>query len=901
MIRETRMFDKVFHKALMLASGMLVVVAPLHAADQTDAGVAATEPASSQSPSGGDAGETSDLGKVVVHSTRPTLKPLQEQQDVPKSVSVVSGAELENLDALNVTDILKRIGNVQWNYGNPKTGSLSIRGVSAGSTEQIDPSLGVVVDGVPYAYTALASALDYVDVASVEVARGPQGSTGGKNTSMGTITVTSNEPSFTPEAHGSLIIGQDNAVVNQAAVGGPAIDDLLAWRATFYRNEQQGSYNNSYADNQNRLSWQNSDRTFGRLQFLLTPTDDLSVLVSTYSKPKGIEFVNGLSVKLQQPAFYADGKPTYIANGLPGATNTIQNKLTRSYFTAENLFSYQDYLAQPIAEDDDKGIQNASNGTFARVRWNLGGQTLQSTTAYEYNFFQASNDDGTPFNVTTDGGLYTHYEQKSEELSLTSKPGGWLDYRTGLFYIQTSSDANTRNRYGADAGAYNANAAQYTTLDANASGVELLVNSLDRVYTTSTVYTSNKSAAAFGQLDWHLAQPLTLTTGLRFTREDRQTSANKLVADDGFGAALDPAAYGGFASNASTGVLVAGANSTAQLNLADALANQYFGAAITAVPGEAYASLTAAQLKQVASAKALRNSIAYTTGLYDTLTAEPYKGTLTTGNISLSYKFDADRTGYISWQHGAKAGISQIVTIRGLPTSLLAAPESSNAYELGLKGNYFNHSLLVNADVFVDDLRNYQQSVGIYDAVLSAQNGTATYDTVTGNAPLVRIGGVEVDAAYTGIRRLTLRFAGAYNDAFYKDDIQLAQPVERGDSTSSTYDAKGQALGNAPHFTGNLSGEYTVPVFADKVFHTNINYHYTSRFHSDAANSIYAVVDGYGLTDFGIGIGRQDRRFDVNLLVKNLFNTSYRFSQTWTSYVPGLPRWYGVAVTADVY
>lgn len=870
---------------LLLGGGLLLAASQARAADDL--------------ADGADAGDA--LESVVVSTRNATVKQLEAEKDVPKSVSVVTGAELEKLDALNVTDVLKRIGNVQWNYGNPKTGSLSIRGVSAGSSEQIDPSLGVVVDGVPYAYVALASAADYVDIASVDVTRGPQGSTGGKNTSMGTITITSNLPSFTPESHGSVTLGQGNAVIAQAALGGPVIDDLVAWRGTFYRNQQQGPYNNSYADNTGRNSWGNSDRTFGRVQFLLKPTDAFSGLVSFNIKPKGIEFVNGMSVKLQQPYVYADGAPAYIANGLPNATNTIQNKLNRSYFTAESSFSYQDYLNQLVAEDDDKGIQNGSDGGFVKLDWEVLNHRIESVSAYEYNFFQASNDEGTPFNVTTDSGLYVHYRQVSEELSLSSQPGGFIDYKTGLFFIKTRSDANSRTRYGSDSGAYYVTDPQYTTLNANASGVELLTNSLNRTYATNTTYTDNTSAAAFGQINWHLSDPLTLTTGLRFTNEDRKTSVSKLVQDDGFGAALDPALNGGFAST-TTGALGSG-NSVAQLSLADALAHQYFGTTITGTPGAAYGSLNAAQLKQVAAAKAVRASQAFN-GLYPITAAQPYRGTLTTGNVSLTYKLNEALTSYLSWQHGAKAGIAQIsgVDKNLIPISRLVAPESSNDYELGVKGNFLQGALIVNADIFLDRLKNYQQSVTIFDPVLTAQNaGVSTYTAITGNAPLVEIKGLELDAAYIAIPHVVLRFAGAYNHAVYKDSVLLAQPVENGDLAQKFYDAKGQTLPNAPKLTGNLSADFELPVFTNKVLHSNVNYHYSSAFNSDASNSAYAEVKGYGLVDLGVGFGRRDGRFDVNLLVKNAFNTSYRYSSTWTSYVPGLPRWFGVAFSGSIY
>lgn len=162
---------------LLFAAGLSL------AALQASAAETGAEPATEQE-------ETNELDKVVARAP----SPLKILKDEPKSVSIVSGEELSKLSALNVTDILKRIGNVKWNYGNPKTGTLSIRGISAGSSEAIDPSLGVVVDGVPYAYVALASGADYVDIATVDVARGPQGSAGGKNTSMGTINIVTKQP-----------------------------------------------------------------------------------------------------------------------------------------------------------------------------------------------------------------------------------------------------------------------------------------------------------------------------------------------------------------------------------------------------------------------------------------------------------------------------------------------------------------------------------------------------------------------------------------------------------------------------------------------------------------------------------------------------------------------------------
>ncbi len=852
--------------------------------------------------------DSSILDAVVVKFKKKSI--LEKVKDVPKSVSIVSGEELEQLGALNVGEILKRIGNVQWNYGNPKTGSLSIRGISAGSSEAIDPSLGVNVNGVPYAYVALASGSDYVDIDTVDVTRGPQGSTGGKNTSMGTINIRNKRPTFTPEANASITFGQQNALITQAAVGGAVVDDLLAWRGTFYRNQQEGYYKNQYKDIEDRTSYVNTDRTYGRAQFLLTPTEKFNALFSIDFKPKGIEFVNGLSVKNPEPATYVNGLPVYIANGTivagkSTASNLTQNKLNRSWFAPAG-YTYSNYINQNINEDNNKGILNGSKGASAELNWDVLGHTLTSITAYKDNFFQASNDEGTPFDITKNNGLFVHYKQESQELKLTSKPGGFVDYTAGLFYLQNKSDASSRTRYGSDAGAWFANDTQYsgaTTpangLGFNGAGRALLKDSLDRVFARTVTYTDNQSSALFGQADWHLSTPLTLTTGIRFSKENRSTSQVKEVTDSGFGAALNPVANGGFGSTG-TGAL-AGTNTAAQNSIADQLAAQYFGKTIAGAAGATYNTLTPTEKQQVASAKALRASTGFN-GLYSNTQAEKFDDILPTGNISLNYKFNEDHSTYVSWQRGAKAGISQIsgVDKLGTPVSRLVNAESSNVYELGIKSAFLDKTLTVNADVFLDNLKNFQQTVTILDPIATAQVGSNQYTSITGNVPLVQIKGVELDATYTGIEYTSLRLAGAYNDARYASSVLLANPVEQGNQTPAFRDVNGRTLPNAPKFTFNLSADYRRPVFGNKEFHTDINYNYTSKYKSDAALSDYSVVNGYGVTDFGIGIGRKDKLFDANFLVKNLFDTEYRNNQTWNSYVPSNPRWIGVVLSSKL-
>ena len=150
---------------------------------------------------------------------RNRLEPLQE---VPLSISVVTGKELDRLQATEIGAITQRAANVSWNLGNQRTSSLSIRGVGRqGQTEAQDPSVGFVVDGVSYAYNALTSSFDFIDVDTVEVTRGPQGTLLGKNASLGVVSVNTRRPSFTPDANFSVTYGDWDTVIVRGAGGGP--------------------------------------------------------------------------------------------------------------------------------------------------------------------------------------------------------------------------------------------------------------------------------------------------------------------------------------------------------------------------------------------------------------------------------------------------------------------------------------------------------------------------------------------------------------------------------------------------------------------------------------------------------------------------------------------------------
>ncbi len=857
---------------------------------------ARNSPAVAESPPVAAPADSGALEAVTVRGRRNVLAPLKE---TPRSVSIVSGTELAKQDTVNFRDFVTRIGNVGMGYNNPQAASLTIRGVGwASGVGQLDPSVGMNVDGESYGTGAIAASTNFIDVESVDVVRGPQGTLGGKNSSIGQISIRTRQPSFTPEASASITYGQRNTLRTQAVFGGAVIPDLLAWRGTFYREQADGQEANA---NEKKTTFQNRDRTFGRVQFLLTPSSDFNARLSLEMTPTMNENGSYLEFPRPTPEFYdtrdANGDRIRVNQALEQA-----GRLSRPWFAQERNYSIsKDLFGDRINQLNQVPSKYSTKGGNLTLNWNVGEHRLQSITGYRDYYFDngiSSAGPNTVFDIDrspTPG--HVEYWQASQEFRLSSPTGGLFDYTTGIYlYHNRMPDRRTQTSYGGDAGAYYANLAQYNRLDGNGNGNGryLLVNSLDRLYVKTKDDIRNDSIAFYGNTNFRPTEQLTLNGGLRLTFENRRTRSQRLIENEGYGAELDPAQVnnvqlGGFDSGAN-GALTAN-NSAAQIAVANAVALKYFGVA-------QYSALTPAQRQQVADAKSIRAG--RVGGLYLNSYAEPFQQWLPTATFSPIYKFDADNTGYLTYQHGEKAGVAQIVgaTAAGGKSIPLKA-ERTDSFEAGWRTALLDRSLTLNADVFLTKIHDYIQPMYFEDKAQTLINndGKIAYSSGLGNVPSVRTRGLELDAVYTGIGFTTLRLAGAYNDARYVSFPTLAKPAELGGSTTPYYDASGKTLPGAPKFSLNANADYTRPVLADKLFHANANYRYTSSYNNDPSLSRYAVAPPAGIVDLAVGLGTRDGQFDLTLLAKNLLNNDYGFYTNWIIYAPSTKRWFGVMLS----
>jgi len=848
------------------------------------------------------AGDAALLDAVLVESER--------TKEIPGSISSVTGVELEKFHVNNFRDIVNRLGNVRTSWQNPNTASIFIRGVGwAAGAGVLDPSVGVTVDGVGHGISAISALSNYLDIESVEVVRGPTGTQGGKASNAGQVNIRTRRPGFSPEAEVTVTLGQLNTVIATAAVGGAIIDRQLAYRLSVNRESADGPYKNA---NDSTYTWRNTDRTNVRAQFLFTPNDRLEALVSLDITPEGREICeNCFWFNTRTPEFY-----DWIgADGQPGRVNVAEDdygRFQRRWFLQKPDYTSDDYYAASVNTIGEYPNTYETRGGIVNLRYQLKPDTtLTSISGYrDYQFSQGAGSH-TGFEwQRAPRGTQTSYEQLSQELRIDTALGRAFALQAGVHYFRGKfPNYSQTERYGADGGAWYANHAQYQLLDpvnpalpgaVDAAGQMLLLNSIHGLITQRKEQYLNESSAVFSHLRWSATDALDLHAGLRISRETRNTSAAYGILSNGYAAELNPAAVNnvnlnGFASDAQ-GRLLPG-NTTEQLALADFVAQKYFGIAD-------YAALNDAQRQQVGAAKAIR--AARIGGLYLQTDAEEYADTLFNVALGASYQVNAALTLHGSYQYGEKPGISQIVGASRLGgKSVPAEPETTHAWELGFKSLLADNTLSLTGAVFLQEIEDYIQGSFVYDEVQTRLNndGQPAYLSALGNVPKVRTQGLELDIAWFGIPYTTLRFSGAYTDASYRDFPRAPNPAELGgpNPDGPYHDASGKQLPGAPKVSGNVFIDVSYPLGADWALQTNLNYNYQSRYFTDTRLSRYAQADAQGIADLSIGLSRQDGRFAISLVAKNVFDTDTSVPLTWNYYKPGIPRWIGVTVQASLY
>lgn len=167
---------------------------------------------------------SAEIEEIVVTSTRTGDTLLQE---TPMSISAFSEDDLERAMVRDIRDVVAIVPGLSFSQENNAM-QLYIRGVGTNNVfSGSDPSTTLHVDGV-YMARPTMQLLDFVEVRSVEVLRGPQGTLYGRNSAGGTINIIPKLPGDETEFKASVEVGEYDRLRLAGYFGGPIKEGVLS-------------------------------------------------------------------------------------------------------------------------------------------------------------------------------------------------------------------------------------------------------------------------------------------------------------------------------------------------------------------------------------------------------------------------------------------------------------------------------------------------------------------------------------------------------------------------------------------------------------------------------------------------------------------------------------------------
>lgn len=202
-------------------------------------------------------------------------------QETPTAISAYGEAQLERIGARSIADLTASTPNVNiQSVTVVRTASaIVIRGMGAAGIESTEESpVGVSIDGV-FITRPAASLLDTFDMDRVEVLRGPQGTSFGKNSLAGGIAAYTRNPGndLSWDLEGTL--GNYGRADLKGSINIPIVEDRLAVRFVAGLQTNDGWYRNRI---DNSRMGEGDMRTL-RATIDWNPTDNLSVNVKGFN------------------------------------------------------------------------------------------------------------------------------------------------------------------------------------------------------------------------------------------------------------------------------------------------------------------------------------------------------------------------------------------------------------------------------------------------------------------------------------------------------------------------------------------------------------------------------------------------------------------------------------------
>lgn len=473
-------------RTTLLASAAALAISAFaqsaHAAEDAPAPDGAADQAVSASTSTGNG------DAIVVTARRRT----ETAQDIPLAISVVGGEQLDSTGAFNVGRLQQLTPTLQFYSSNPRNTAVNIRGIGVPfglTSDGFEQGVGIYIDDVYYSRVASAT-FDFLDVAQIEVLRGPQGTLYGKNTTAGAINIKTNQPTFNFEGKAEVSVGDYNFKQAKAVISGP-LSETVAARVALSSTSRRGTIYNVTTD-----QWIQSQDNIGlRGQLLWQPTDDLSVtLVGDYNKQDAI-----------------------CCGSVFVRTGATQRPLNRQFSALAAAQGYAPPSTNPFDRLSDLDARlsagNVIGGVALKVKWDVGPGTLTSITAWRMWDWKPENDrDFTGLPIVTLSQNPSQQDQYTQEFRYNYSSRK-VDFVVGAFAFNQRIDTQGTEGHGAASSRWTINPSNPLSEDPTV---------LDGLRARNKQYLKSTSLALFGQASWKVTDAFTIQPGVRLNYDKKE-------------------------------------------------------------------------------------------------------------------------------------------------------------------------------------------------------------------------------------------------------------------------------------------------------------------------------------------------------------------------------------------
>lgn len=779
------------------------------------------------------AAQSMTLEEVVVTAQRRETM----LQDTPIAITAFTSEKLMDLGVFDLTDLGSRAPNtnIQKQPSSNSNMSIYIRGIGTGETSlMVDPKTSFYLDGV-YISKTVGAVFDIVDLESVEILRGPQGTLFGRNSTGGALNVTTVKPTgeWGVKLEGSF--GNDGYQRTAGSVDFPQVFGMLSAKVSGMMMEYDGWADNDYPGSESDLGSEDNDAY--RIALRLEPTDSLTIDYA-YDNTDN------------------EGVPTPFQ--ITEVKDSIYNGFTDTPFPFEFLGGelYQQMAA--LVGDPDKRRERYNldavstellevEGHNLTVAWELENVTLKyiyGDRETESSYESTDLDGGalTARDLLYGGGMEVpspgfhaaiddgSIDMQTHELQLFGSAfNDQFQFTVGYFQYEEEIYQDNPQTFSLPIqfllgspldGAYVAagycnevpvaglvcQGSQRLPLPFPFPGADPNLNgAVDFIYGQET-----ESWAVYGQGTYSLTDDLDLTAGLRYTEDDR----------DAF------------------------------------LFNENLG--------------------QSSVDERLENSDSWDNVSY---------------LLSLNYSLNESANIYASYSTGYNGGgfNSRASTVSAWENQV--DEEEIAAYEVGLKSDWWDNRLRVNAALFYNDFEDIQV------AQFEAGSGGASSRLV--NAGEASYKGLELEVTALVTRGLLLELSYGYLDAEFDEYLARNPATDLEEDISSV-----TTVGRTPENTASLGIQYDFEPFSFGALSARLDVVYTDEFvfhpfqnQFDAAEDRTIVNGRVNLQDIGLG---QSGNIRVSGWVKNATDEEYRewgidfASLGYAGNTYGMPRTYGI-------